>query len=72
MLAALRRARELFAGPAPAPNEPAPPALWLQGRADLADFDDCPRQNRRTPHAIRADGSRQCFSCGHETPGQDS
>ncbi|MFJ7489755.1 hypothetical protein ACIQZB_00590 [Streptomyces sp. NPDC097727] len=76
MLAALYgRVRELLAGPAPAPafapNGLALTALWLDGRADLADFDDCPREKRRTPHAIRADGSRRCFRCGHETPGQD-
>ncbi|MGW3445604.1 hypothetical protein [Streptomyces sp. NPDC001076] len=75
MLAAwLVRARALFAGPAaaPAPSVLALPALWAEGRADIADFDDCPRENRRTPHAMRADGSQQCFHCGHETPGQDS
>lgn len=73
MLAALyARVRELLAGPAPAPNGPALIALWLDGRADLTDFDDCPRENRRTPHAIRVDGLRRCFCCGHETPGQDS
>ncbi|MET7695832.1 hypothetical protein ABZT06_49635 [Streptomyces sp. NPDC005483] len=78
MLAACwNRARALFAGPAPAPvASPAPfayalPALF-EGRADIADFDDCPREKRRTPHAMRADGSRKCFRCGHETPGQDS
>ncbi|MFF4179635.1 hypothetical protein [Streptomyces sp. NPDC001750] len=56
MLAALYgRVRELFAGPAPAPvpNEAALTALWLDGRADLADFDDCPREHRRTPHCGR-------------------
>jgi hypothetical protein len=68
------RARALFAGPAPAPARPvlALPALWAQGRADIADFDDCPREKRRTAHGMRADGSRKCFDCGHETPGQDS
>lgn len=65
------RARAVFAGPAPAPLM-ALPALWAEGRADIADFDNCPREKRRTPHAMRADGSRQCFCCGHETPGQDS
>ncbi|CAM5481814.1 MULTISPECIES: hypothetical protein [Streptomyces] len=76
MLAALLcRARALFAGPAPAPapQPPSPlPALWAAGHLDIADFSDCPRENRRTPHAMRADGSRRCFRCGHETPGQDS
>ncbi|KUN37756.1 hypothetical protein AQJ30_15860 [Streptomyces longwoodensis] len=72
MLAALiSRVRALRAGPAPAPlpalERPAP----IEG-ADIADFDTCPRENRRTPHAMRADGSRRCFRCGHETPGQDS
>ncbi|MDQ0961946.1 MULTISPECIES: hypothetical protein [unclassified Streptomyces] len=72
MLAALRgRARALFAGPAAAPTQPGTPALWLEGRVDLADFDDCPLENRRTPHAIRVDGSR-CCCCGHETPGRTS
>ncbi|MEH0579017.1 MULTISPECIES: hypothetical protein [Streptomyces] len=81
MLAACwSRTRALFAGPAPAAPTTAPdqapsvlalPALFA-GRADIADFDDCPREKRRTPHAMRADGSRQCFRCGHETPGQDS
>lgn len=73
MLAALRgRARALIAGPAAAPTEAALPALWLEGRADLVDFDDCPRERRRTPHAIRVDGSRCCFCCEHETPGRTS
>ncbi|MEU1180569.1 hypothetical protein ABZ464_23505 [Streptomyces sp. NPDC005820] len=70
----LSRARALFAGPAPAPASSvlALPALWAEGHADIADFADCPREKRRTPHAMRADGSRKCFRCGHETPGQDS
>ncbi|MDX3067289.1 hypothetical protein PV518_34830 [Streptomyces sp. ND04-05B] len=68
------RARDLFAGPAPAPAPPvmALPALWRAGSADIADFAHCPREKRRTPHAMRADGSRLCFRCGHETQGQDS
>ncbi|MFE2424856.1 hypothetical protein [Streptomyces hokutonensis] len=74
MLAAWNRARALFAGPAPAPAPSVSllPALWAEGSADIADFDDCPREKRRIAHAMRADGSRQCFRCGHETPGQDS
>jgi hypothetical protein len=73
VLAAWRnRARALRAGPAPAPSVLALPALWAEGRADIADFADCPREQRRTPHAMRADGSQKCFRCGHETPGQDS
>lgn len=35
--------------------------------ADVADYAHCPAEGRRTPHALRSDGSRRCWSCRHET-----
>ncbi|MYX33456.1 MULTISPECIES: hypothetical protein [unclassified Streptomyces] len=37
--------------------------------ADSNDFEQCQREGRRTPHAMRGDGSRRCWNCGHETAG---
>ncbi|UQA95725.1 hypothetical protein [Streptomyces halobius] len=43
--------------------------LFAAGEIDATDFDLCPREQRIRPHAIRADGSRRCWECGHETAG---
>ncbi|MDN3056916.1 hypothetical protein PH213_20645 [Streptomyces sp. SRF1] len=44
-------------------------ALLERGEADALDYDYCPREQRTQPHALRADGSRRCWACGHETAG---
>ncbi|MGW3735206.1 hypothetical protein [Streptomyces sp. NPDC005148] len=40
------------------------------GEVDAVDFDLCPSEQRHRPHAIQADGSRTCWNCGHNTPGE--
>lgn len=45
------------------------PEMGAVDDADSTDFDQCQHEGRRTPHAMRGDGSRQCWSCGHETAG---
>lgn len=47
-------------------------ALVESGQADGCDFFLCPGEQRRRPHAVRVDGSRVCWSCGHDTPGDKS
>ncbi|PWI09744.1 hypothetical protein DIZ27_14505 [Streptomyces sp. NWU339] len=66
LLAAVRNLLCL-AGRAPAPESAALAAL---ADAELADFAFCPRQQRPTAHAMREDGSRRCWDCGHETHGR--
>ncbi|WP_030236981.1 hypothetical protein [Streptomyces sp. NRRL S-350] len=38
-----------------------------EAELELADFFDCPREGRRTAHAVSLDGSRRCWDCGHTT-----
>ncbi|WP_433916896.1 hypothetical protein [Streptomyces sp. NBC_01744] len=40
------------------------------GEVDAVDFYLCPSERRHRPHAIHADGSRTCWHCGHNTPGE--
>ncbi|MEU8870509.1 hypothetical protein AB0D24_04950 [Streptomyces javensis] len=44
-------------------------ALLESGEADALDYDHCPREQRKQPHAFRTDGSRRCWVCGTETAG---
>lgn len=34
---------------------------------ELTTFEFCPREQRTRPHALAADGSLRCWSCGTET-----
>lgn len=43
--------------------------MFADGAVDVLDFDLCPREQRTRPHAMREDGSRRCWECGHETAG---
>ncbi|MEU7092942.1 hypothetical protein [Kitasatospora aureofaciens] len=62
---AARRAYRMT--PRPVRRPPAVPAGPSQGW-DSTDFFTCPREQARRPHAVSADGSRRCWSCGHHTP----
>ncbi|MEW2068463.1 hypothetical protein [Streptomyces sp. NPDC007346] len=42
---------------------------FADGEVDALDMDHCQIEQHTTPHAYRADGSRRCWSCGHDTPG---
>lgn len=68
LLAALRRHLPIRLGPArPAVawfSDEAALALVVQG-ADVATFAYCPRQKRRTAHAV-SEGASRCFDCGFE------
>jgi hypothetical protein len=66
--------RGLFgAGRTPAPPAAAaalldePALLALGPDMALVDFDHCPNEDRRRPHAFSDDGTRTCFQCGHTT-----
>ncbi|WP_327415474.1 hypothetical protein [Streptomyces sp. NBC_01233] len=65
--------RHLVHGPQEPAHRPGPLALtaelgdYLLAQADACDFFPCPAEQRRRPHAIHADGSRDCWSCGHTT-----
>uniref|UniRef100_UPI000B322B0C hypothetical protein n=1 Tax=Streptomyces scabiei TaxID=1930 RepID=UPI000B322B0C len=39
---------------------------------DRADFADCPKQGRRTPHFLHPDGSRTCCECETQTVGDQT
>lgn len=53
------------------PVKPPPDvaALIETGQANGLDFFYCPSEERRRPHAVGVDGSRTCWHCGHDTPG---
>ncbi|MFH8577197.1 hypothetical protein [Streptomyces zaomyceticus] len=71
--------RRLVRGPQEPARRPGQLALTdelaehlLLALAEPCDFFPCPAEQRRRPHAIHADGSRNCWSCGHTTtPGSD-
>ncbi|MFF5655277.1 hypothetical protein [[Kitasatospora] papulosa] len=48
----------------------AEPVHEIPADAEPVDYDHCPREQRRRPHAFSDDGSRRCFECGHTTPGR--
>lgn len=49
-------------------TEPAVPAVDpAPADADALDYDICPAEGLRRPHAIPGEGSRRCWHCGHET-----
>lgn len=65
---AARRTYRMTPPPAlPTVAEYAGPA-GLPPDCDTTDFYPCPREQVRRPHAVSADGSRRCWSCGHPTP----
>ncbi|MEU0275967.1 hypothetical protein [Streptomyces sp. NPDC006307] len=41
----------------------------LPANAELCEFHPCPNERRTRPHAVHADGSRSCWHCGHNSPG---
>ncbi|MET7809839.1 hypothetical protein ABZT26_03130 [Streptomyces sp. NPDC005395] len=67
LLAALRRRLQPDpALPVVAPSyDEASLALAIED-ADVVAFAHCPRQQRRTAHALSDDGGRRCFDCGFE------
>ncbi|MEU9033836.1 hypothetical protein AB0D45_02810 [Streptomyces sp. NPDC048352] len=44
-------------------------ALALPVNAEPCEFHPCPNERRTRPHAVHADGSRSCWYCGHNSPG---
>ncbi|MBT2492325.1 hypothetical protein J7E96_28215 [Streptomyces sp. ISL-96] len=57
------------AAPAVSPADHLAADLAALGDADALDFFLCPRSQRSQPHAVHADGSRRCWHCGHDSPG---
>ncbi|MEU1800816.1 hypothetical protein [Streptomyces sp. NPDC019937] len=44
----------------------------LMTTADLCESRVCPDEMRVRYHAVRADGSRRCWTCGCETPAEEA
>lgn len=44
-------------------------AEYAAGRFEMTSYEFCEAENRTTPHALSADGSRRCWSCKHTTVG---
>jgi DNA polymerase-3 subunit epsilon len=44
-------------------------AMHAAGEVDAAEYHYCTRERSTRAHAITADGRRRCWSCGHETAG---
>jgi len=50
-------------------NEASLNELLDGGEVEGNDFAHCPAEQRTTFHAIRRDGSRRCWTCNFDSPG---